>query len=131
VATLLHEKGAPFDIRYIDLNNKPDWFLAISPRVRVPVLVADGRALFESAAILEFVDESQGTPLLPADPFERARQRAFLSFAGDLFMAQYRFHTATSDAEYATALATLRGQLGTFEQALGDGEFFGGGRFGL
>src|SRR4051794_36964495 len=99
VATLLLEKGEPFTRRYIDLRNKPDWFLALSPRGRVPVLVVDGRPLFESAAIMEFVDETVGAPLLPADPFERARQRAFISFGGDVFMALYKAHVAQSEDE--------------------------------
>src|SRR3954463_16625293 len=89
ITTLLHEKGVSFSIRYIDLKNKPDWFLAISPRGRVPVLTADGKHLFESAAIMEFLDETHAPRLLAADPFERARERAFIGFAGDVFMALY------------------------------------------
>jgi len=41
-AIMLREKNVPFERTYIDLKNKPDWFLAISPRGKVPVLVADG-----------------------------------------------------------------------------------------
>ena len=48
----LTEKGVPFERIDIDLANKPDWFLKISPLGKVPVLVVaqDGRevALFES-----------------------------------------------------------------------------------
>ena len=50
-AIMLAEKGVPFERRYVDLKAKPDWFLAISPRGKVPLLVADGSVLFESAAI--------------------------------------------------------------------------------
>lgn len=47
----LNEKGVPFDIRYISLKDKPDWFLDISPLGKVPVLIVDeGTVLFESAA---------------------------------------------------------------------------------
>ena len=36
---MLLEKGVPFDVRYVDLRAKPDWFLELSPRGKVPVLV--------------------------------------------------------------------------------------------
>lgn len=134
VATLLHEKGAPFSIRYIDLANKPDWFLAMSPRGRVPVLSADGKVLFESVAILEFLDETHetnGARLLAADPFDRARERAYISFAADVFMAQYRAITSKTEADLASALAGLRKQLDAFEEAIGDRPFFSGEHFGM
>lgn len=75
---MLTEKGVSFDRRNADLKNKPAWFLALSPRGKVPVLVADGVALFESAAICEFLDETHLPRLIPSDPFERARQRGWV-----------------------------------------------------
>ena len=38
----LTEKGVPFERIDIDLDNKPDWFLKISPLGKVPVLQAEG-----------------------------------------------------------------------------------------
>ncbi|MGY4160696.1 glutathione S-transferase [Bradyrhizobium sp. USDA 4461] len=60
----LHEKGVPFERIDIDLANKPDWFLKISPLGKVPVLVVtgdDGKevALFESNVICEYIEETQ------------------------------------------------------------------------
>ncbi|MDB4997742.1 MAG: glutathione S-transferase, partial [Myxococcaceae bacterium] len=52
-AIMLAEKGVAFERREIDPKDKPAWFLAISPRGKAPVLVADGQPLFESAAINE------------------------------------------------------------------------------
>ena len=50
----LKEKQVPFTITYIDLQNPPDWFLAISPMGKVPVLrMAQDQVLFESAVINE------------------------------------------------------------------------------
>jgi len=57
-AVMIHEKGVPFERRYINLKAKPDWFLRISPRGKVPVLLVDGQPLFESMAIIEFLDET-------------------------------------------------------------------------
>src|SRR5262249_53227565 len=45
----LSEKGVPFDRVYIDLNAKPDWFLAISPLGKVPLLKVGDHVIFESA----------------------------------------------------------------------------------
>ena len=129
-STLLHEKGVPFDIEYIELTNKPEWFLAISPRGKVPVLTVDGRSLFESSAINEYVDETHEPRILPADPIERARHRAWIEVANDLFAAQYKVvSVATTKEEYVQALAVQKAVLGNFEDAL-RGEYFDE-RFGL
>lgn len=80
-AIALAEKGAAFERVTIDLDAKPDWFRAISPLGKVPLLrVAhpDGTetVLFESAAICEFIDEAVPGPRLhPADPLTRAAPR--------------------------------------------------------
>ncbi len=52
----LKEKNVDFDIEYIDLANKPEWFLKISPLGRVPVLQVGEEVLFESAVINEYLD---------------------------------------------------------------------------
>ena len=84
-AIVLAEKGVPFERVDIDLSNKPDWFLKLSPLGKVPVLVVtgeDGReeVLFESAVIAEYLDEVLEPKLLPSDPLEKARHRAWIEF---------------------------------------------------
>ena len=79
VITLLH-KGVDFKLTYINLADKPDWFLAISPLGKVPVLRAGDGVLFESAAINEYLDETHAPRMLPEDPIERARARAWIAF---------------------------------------------------
>src|SRR4051812_13364367 len=64
----LMEKGVPFERVDIDLANKPDWFLAISPLGKTPVLQVGDTAVFESAVILEYLEETQPNALHPADP---------------------------------------------------------------
>jgi glutathione S-transferase len=128
--TMLHEKGVPFEIKYIDLKAKPAWFLAISPRSKVPVLVADGTPIFESAVIDEFIDETHPPRLLPEDPIARARERAWVEVANDLFAAQYKVVYATTKEDFEAARPALDAVLGRFEEAIG-GTFFAGERFGL
>lgn len=120
-AILLHEKGLAFERREVDLKNKPDWFLALSPRAKVPVLLADGRPLFESAAIAEFLDEVHGPRLLPEDPFARALQRGWMELANDLFTAQYKLLGAPSPEETARASEALAPLLTRFEDELASG----------
>jgi glutathione S-transferase len=67
----LTEKSASFERVYVDLTNKPDWFQAISPLGKTPVLKVGDRAIFESAVILEYLEETQPHPLHPADPLTR------------------------------------------------------------
>jgi glutathione S-transferase len=80
------EKGIALERTFIDLAAKPEWFLSISPTGKVPLLRVwddDGyeHVLFESAAIVEFLDEISPGALLPDNPIARARHRAFVEFA--------------------------------------------------
>ena len=54
---VLRTKEVDFDVTYVNLREKPDWFLQISPHGKVPVLNVDDQPLFESNAIAEFLDE--------------------------------------------------------------------------
>ena len=55
VTALLEAKGIPYEIEYISLKVKPQWFLDISPTGQVPMLVTEqGEALFESDSIMEY-----------------------------------------------------------------------------
>src|SRR6202012_4287840 len=76
----LAEKGVPFERIDIDLANKPDWFLKISPLGKTPVLVVGDHAIFESAVILEYLEETQAHPLHPADALRRAEHRSWIEF---------------------------------------------------
>ena len=78
---VMRAKGVDFDVTYINLREKPDWFLKISPHGKVPVLkLADGTALFESNAIAEYLDEVIAPQLHPTDPVLRAKNRAWTDF---------------------------------------------------
>lgn len=129
-AALLHEKGLPTKLTSIDLQAKPDWFLKISPRGKVPVLLVDGTALFESAAIVEYLDETQGQPMMPADPIERARVRGWIEIANDALLNQYKLFSAATPGDRAAAVAAARETLRRFEQAVVE-PFFAGGAIGI
>jgi glutathione S-transferase len=128
-AIMLAEKGVKFDRRDVDLKDKPAWFLAVSPRGKVPMLLADGEVLFESSAINEFLDETHPPYLVPGEPFQRARERAWIEVANDLLAAQYALLTAPASG-VGDATAKLAQVLARVEQALQDGTIDEGG-FGL
>ncbi|BDG02974.1 glutathione S-transferase family protein [Anaeromyxobacter oryzae] len=136
---VLLEKRVPHEIEYIDLANKPAWFLAVSPMGRVPVLLVDDRPVFESMVINELIDELYPSPpLLPPDPLARAEARGWIVFANDVVMpASVAAMTALAgglggDAR-ARPLATLRDALAKLEAQLSrrGGPWFLGRDFGL
>jgi glutathione S-transferase len=131
---LLKEKQVPHTVKYIDLSKKPDWFLAKSPRGKVPILDVDGTTLFESQAICEYLDETQGdSRLAPSDPLHRARDRAWFAFASDdLLVPQYLLMLADDSAKYEAKRDQLLGRLARLDQEK-PGEWLSGdgSRFGL
>ena len=68
----MRAKAVEFDVTFINLREKPDWFLEISPHGKVPVLRVDDQVLFESNAIAEYLDEVVSPRLHPENPIERA-----------------------------------------------------------
>jgi glutathione S-transferase len=131
---LLKEKQVPHTVKYIDLAKKPEWFLSQSPRGKVPILNVDGTTLFESQAICEYLDETQGdTRLAPSDALQRARDRAWFSFASDdLLVPQYMLMVADDSAKYEAKRDQLLGRLARLDQEKpGDWLSGDGSRFGL
>lgn len=135
-AIVLRAKQVPYDITYIDRNNRPPWFLAISPHAKVPVLQIDGKeALFESNAIAEYLDETTQPRLHPEDPLARARNRAWTDYVPEF--AEAISETAYSDSEQAFAAnaAKIAGPFGKLEEALvargNAGPYFNGPKFSL
>lgn len=120
VITLL-EKNIDFAIQYIDLSNKPDWFLAISPLGKVPVLRVGDHALFESNVINEYLDEAYGSPLHPSDALKKAQHRAWMVFAGELQMVLYQLTTANDAETFAEKQARLDQCLAQLESQLSPG----------
>ncbi|MBP1297877.1 MULTISPECIES: glutathione S-transferase family protein [Bradyrhizobium] len=133
----LREKGVPFERIDIDLANKPDWFLKISPLGKVPVLVVtrdDGKevALFESNVICEYIEETQaGAKLHPQDPLVRAEHRAWMEFGSAILGDLWGLETATDAAAFESKRQAVAAKFARVEAALGAGPFFAGQNFSL
>ena len=127
---VLRAKDIPFEVTYIDLTDKPDWFLAISPHGKVPVLSVDGEPLFESNAIAEFLEETETPHLHPEDPIRRARNRAWTDFLTTFTGGLSGIYYTASPHDREERLQTARQRLGKLEEALAgrgnDGPFFNG-----
>jgi glutathione S-transferase len=130
-AIVLAEKGAFFERHEVDLANKPDWFGAISPLGKTPVLLVDATPIFESAVICEYLDETIAPRLHPADPLRRAQQRAWIEFASALLDDIASFYSAPDAAALVARRDRLAARIARVEAALSDGPFFAGAAFGL
>jgi glutathione S-transferase len=133
-AIVLVEKGLPFERRVVDLADKPDWFVALSPLGKTPLLLVDGEhPIFESAVICDYLDEVHAPRLHPEAALERARHRAWVEFASDLLDRIASFYGAPDEAAFETARRALRRRLVQLEDVLGkrpyEGPFFAGPRF--
>lgn len=130
----LKERGAEFETVYIDLADKPDWFLALSPLGKVPVLKVEPAdaapaTLFESAVILAYLDETlPGAKLFSEDALVRARQRAWVEYAGTVLGDIWKLSTATDAAAFDAARDALRLHLQPLESE-GKGPYFAGDTF--
>ncbi len=114
---VLFEKGMDFEIRDIDLFNKPEDISVMNPYGQVPILVERDLVLYESHIITEYIDERFPHPqLMPGDPVARARVRLFLfNFETELFanvnILEGRGTTKGTDKQLEKARGQIRDRL--------------------
>jgi len=131
-AITLLEKDVAFTRVNVDLASKPDWFKAISPLGKTPLLRIDGRdVLFESAAICEYLDETHEPRLHPVDPMERARHRGWIEFASAMLGDIAGLYNAADQTAFETKRDTLRAKADQIEAVLHTAPFFAGAEFSL
>jgi glutathione S-transferase len=127
----LTEKGIAFERIDIDLAHKPDWFLAISPLGKTPVLQVGDVAIFESAVILEYLEETQPTLLHPADPLRRAEHRAWIEFASAALNDIAGFYAAPNEAAFKAKASQLEQRFARLEARVAASPWFDGATFSL
>ena len=133
---VLRAKDVEFEVTYINLREKPDWFLKISPHGKVPVLSVDEQPLFESNAIAEFLDETTEPHLHPSDAIKRARNRAWTDFVPDFSRQLGTVTYAKSREDLDAVLSDPPKALQRLEDAIenereGDGPYFNGKELSL
>jgi glutathione S-transferase len=127
----LTEKRVPFERIYVDLANKPDWFTAISPLGKVPLLMVGEDRIFESNVILEYLEDTQPNPLHPIDPRARARHRAWIEFGSTILDDIAGYYRAPDKSGLESKAAVLAGKFGRLEAEPREGPWFDANRFSL
>lgn len=136
-AIVLLEKGVPFDRVDVDFSAKPDWFLALSPTGKVPLLKigqADGSGaiLFESMVICEYLEESfGGVGMYPVDALSRAQHRGWIEFGTAALADAWQFLNAKDRPTADAKRAALRDRLQRLEAVVAAEPYFGGAAFGM
>jgi glutathione S-transferase len=130
-AIVLAEKGIAFERVDIDLANKPDWFLKVSPLGKTPVLLVGDQPIFESAVICEYLDETASPRLHPQDALERARHRGWMEFGSAMLNAIGMFYNAPDDDALLSKAADIRTRLELIECELTSEPYFAGERFAM
>ena len=132
---VLFEKGMDFEIRDIDLYNKPEDIAVMNPYGQVPILVERDLVLYESNIINEYIDERFPHPqLMPADPIMRARTRLFLyNFEKELFIhvSTLENRSITDEKLRDAARASIRDRLAQLAPLLVKNKFMLGEEFSM
>ncbi|XP_037430871.1 probable glutathione S-transferase GSTU6 [Triticum dicoccoides] len=139
VKIALHLKGLSYEYVEQDLDNKTDLLLTTNPvHKKVPVLIHNGKPIYESVVILEYIDDAYGTvgpSLLPADPYERAIARFWVDYIDHKLVIPWKVaFTANGEEEKTEGIKQMLAGALTLEGALkecSNGKpFFGGDSIG-
>jgi glutathione S-transferase len=136
VKIALAEKGLSWEGVKVSLakkEQKSPEHLKRNPYGKIPVIEDDGKVLFESCIINEYLDEKYADPpLMPKDPYSRGRGRILVDYAlnythepywalrGEMMKQQAERNTG----ELEEKRGTLRTLLRYLEEALGDKRYF-------
>jgi glutathione S-transferase len=121
---VLHEKRVDFEVHEVDLSNKSEEFLAVSPTGKVPVVIVDGDSLYESNVVNQYLDEVTDEPkLMPEDPKRRAYTRIWMAFADTdffpaVFVASVGRERGFTEDQISEAFEKLKTALGKLEEQL-------------
>jgi glutathione S-transferase len=132
----LAEKGLLAEEVVIDAASKPGWFLALSPFGKIPVLVHGEAVVFESAVILEYLEDAfPDAALMPVDPVARAHLRVWIDFANTRLHPAFMALLGADAAAFDERVRAFESCLGMIEDTLArtgmPGPYFAGSRFTL
>ena len=127
-AIVLEEKGVPYERVIVDFDNKPAWFSELSPYGRVPMLQVDDTVLFESLAMVEFLDETLAPRLHETNPLARARDRGWFAVSDDVFVGLWEMMSSDDQDELMRSAAAFKTTLSKLEKEL-EGPLWRGDRF--
>ena len=127
----LKEKNVPFERIDIDLSNKPAWFREISPLGKTPVLRVGDVSIFESAVILEYLEETYSPPLHPRDALQRAEHRSWIEFGSAILNDIAGFYGAVDEKAFSVKVKSLADKFTLLENRAVAAPYFDGEVFSL
>jgi glutathione S-transferase len=131
-AIQLAEKGLEYERVYIDLADRPAWFVKLSPLGKVPVLRYRDSAIFETSVICQFIEEvAPSPPSLASEPSDRARQRSAAEMASAALADVYAFYMAPDASALDQKRRDLHSRFRWLEDQLGTGPYFADEEFSL
>ena len=130
-AIALTEKGCHFDRINIELSQKPDWFRAISPMGKVPLLTVGDAIIFESIAILEYLEDTLEPKLHPASALQKADHRGWIEFGSTILNDLGGFYASPDKVTFEGKRRTLSERFTRLEERILAKPWFDGDTFSL
>jgi glutathione S-transferase len=128
---LLKEKQVNFELAFINPDQPPEWFAKLSPTGKVPVLDIAGTAVFESAVIAEYLDETNPPSIHPTDPLLKATNRAWVEYTSGIYMSIFQLIMAKDETAFKQASATMDNQLAGLDEIVNNAPWFNGDDFSM
>ncbi|XP_075228848.1 pyrimidodiazepine synthase-like isoform X2 [Lycorma delicatula] len=95
VHLVLNATKIPYDVVYINLITKPEWYVKMIPTGKVPALIVDDCDLYESLIISEFLDEKYGdSKLVSDDPLKKAKDKILIENFSKVSSVMYKIYFA-------------------------------------
>lgn len=127
----LDEKNIEHEREYIDLGNKPEWFVKRSPLGKVPLLLTEDSAVFESAVICEYLDEITPGSLHPESTLAKAHNRSWIEFGSSILANIAGLYGASSKTDFQDKVEEISNKFSKLEVQMGDGDYFNGDHFSM
>jgi len=132
VTALLEAKDIDYELEFISLSDKPQWFLDISPNGQVPVLITDGgKVLFESEAIVEYIEDAFPALQPELSPEDKAINRAWSYLASKNYLVQCSAQRSPNANVLKERSQKLGHAFDKIEKQLSDTPFFAGETMGM
>ncbi len=128
---ILQEKHIAHELEFIDLDTPPEWFNPISPLGKVPVLLVDHEAIFESLIIIEYLDEISPGSLHPDNALLKAKHRSWIEFSTEILNTIGALYNAKDKKSFEKKIASLQQKFSAVESVLSDGPYFNHATFSM
>jgi glutathione S-transferase len=132
VEMVLIEKNIPYEKENIILAEKPEWFVKDAPLGKVPLLYVGKKALFESIAICEYLEDAfLENPLHPKDPITKAWHRSWMEVSNGIIAGTLGMIFSQNQAEFEAKKNATNSYVAALNKNLKFTPYFEGEKFSL